>query len=502
MIFSSVRNLKNASRRFEAAEHGRVDYVGITWSEFQAFESAVFDYADLASDRILADAQHEELRVLREVRLWLSKMPIHPRHEAIGMQRLNLGRGADSDNELMRARQRCLDTARDLLNSDHPATDLDGIIKAHSTSPDALAGDVVLVAPEKFQAAIRHCVRLIASNFEILSQSQLKHSGTWDLAIYFGAQYDTYPRTPLELRKKKVAWMYSSPASLRTLQLAWSGDFKISDFTTWVESPLTLAREIGPTRFRVFDDPRPIHIPPLPAPPPSGGVPGFVVDLAGGYRVMLAREYGPSAHVMDVDDHAVRIDTEPVESLLPGDAILLRVDRTARDFVSSTAQTIMQKKKMKYQVARAASDNFKRLVEAKAAENFTDAENRLHASGIANPGYYLRVCSEPNYIGPSRVETYRKICTALGLAQSDDEYDLFRQMRAAHRGAGLKARLLIEEKLKEDRSWEDETREEGFCRRNFGELGEILIAAVSSVSVSVVALSALGRVQKDGAYVD
>lgn len=499
---SSVRNLKNASRRFEAAEHGRVDYIGVGWPEFQAFESAVFDYADLTSDRILADQQYEELRVLREVRLWLSKLPIHPRQEAIGMQRLNLVEGADSDNELMRARQRCLDTAQDLLNSDHPATDLDGIIKSHSTSPDAFAGGVVLVAPEKFQAAIRQCVRLDQSNFEILSQSQLKHRGTWDLAIYFGTQYDTYPRTPLELRKKKVAWMYSAPASLRTLQLAWSGDFKISDFTTWVECPLTLAGEIGPTRFRVFVDPRPIDTPPLPAPPASGGVPGFVVDLAGGYRVLLAKEYGPNAHVMDVDDYAVQIDSASADGLLPGDTILLRVDQTAREFVKSAAQTIMQKKKLNYQAARAASDNFKKLVEAKAAENFTYAENVLQAAGIANPGYYLRVCSESNYIGPSRVETYRKICTALGLVQSNDEYDLFRKMRAAHRSAGLKARQVIEEKLKEDRSWEDETREEGFCRRNFGELGEILIAAVSGVSVSLVALSALGRVQKDGAYVD
>lgn len=499
---SSVRNLATASRRFGVAEHGRVDYIGVDWPEFRAFESAVFEYADLTSERILADLQRDELRVLREVRLRLSKLPIHPRHDTIGIQLLDLAPGVSNESSVAMARQRCIDAARVLLNSDHPATDLLGIISSHSTSPNALAGDIVLVAPEKFHLAIRQCVTLTGSTFDILSQSQLKHRGTWDLAIYFGPQYDTYPRTPLEFRKKKAAWMYSAPASLRTIQLAWSGEFKISDFTTWVEYPLSLHNEIGPSRFRVFVETDSTERTPMPLPPASGGVPGCVVDLAGGYRVVLAKEYGPKAHVMDVDDYAVRIDSEPVDQLSPGDTILLRVDRTAREFVNSAAQAILKKKKVHYHAARAASDTFKKHVEAKAAENFSDAENRLRAAGIVNPSYYLRVCSETNYIGPSRVETYRKICTALGLAQSDDEYDLFRKMRAAHRSAGLKARELIEAKLKDDRSWEDETREAGFCRRNFGELGEILIAAVSGISHSDVALSALGRVQKDGNYVD
>ena len=499
---SKIRSLTTASRRFEVAEHGRLEYIGVDWPEFQAYESAVFEYMDLASERILPDSKRDELQVLKDVRLRLSKLPIHPRHDSIGLQFLDLAPTDRMENEWAMARQRCIDAVRSLIKSDHPATDLLSVITSHSPSPDVLAGEIVLVAPEKFHTAIRQCVTLTGSTFDILSQSQLKHSGTWDLAMYFGPQYDTYPRTPLEFRKKKAAWMYSAPASLRTLQLAWSGVFKISDFTTWVEYPLSLHNEVGPSRFRVFIETDFVERAPLPSPPVSGGVPGCVVDLAGGYRVVLAKEYGPKAHVIDVDDYAVRIDSEPVDQLSPGDTILLRVDRTAREFVNSAAQAILKKKKVQYQTAKAASDTFKKHVEAKAAENFSDAENRLRAAGIVNPSYYLRVCSETNYIGPSRVETYRKICTALGLVQSDDEYDLFRKMRAAHRSAGLKARELIEAKLKADRSWEDETREAGFCRRNFGELGEILIAAVSGISHSDVALSALGRVQKDGNYVD
>jgi len=499
---SNVRNLTTAARRFEVAEHGRVDYVGVDWPEFQAYESAVFEYMDLASERILPDSQREELLVLKDVRLRLSKFPIHPRHDTIGIQFIDLAPADSTDNELALARQRCISAVQSLMNSDHPATDLLSIVTSHSTSPDALAGDIVLVAPEKFHAAIRQCVTLTGSTFDILSQSQLKHGGTWDLAIYFGPQYDTYPRTPLEFRKKKAAWMYSAPASLRTIQLAWSGEFKISDFTTWSEYPLSLHKEAGPSRFRVFIEAESVERTPLPSPPTSGGVPGCVVDLAGGYRVVLAKDYAPKAHVIDVDDYAVQIDSEPPDQLSPGDTILLRVDRTAREFVNSTAQAILKKKKVQYQVAKTASDTFKSHVEAKAVENFNDAENRLRAAGIVNPTYYLRVCSEPNYIGPSRIETYRKICSALGLPQSDSEYDLFRKLRAARRSAGLEARELIEAELKDDRSWEDETRDTGFCRRNLGELGEILIAAISRISHSDVALSVLGRVQKAGNFVD
>ena len=215
---------------------------------------------------------------------------------------------------------------------------------------------------------------------------------------------------------------------------------------------------------------------------------------------MLAKEYGPKAHLIEADDHSVRYEPESADRLTAGDTLLLRVDRTAREFVTRSARNRLKPKK--YDAASSARDAFKQSVKALADANFEDCEKRLTDAGIANAAYYLRVCGEPEYISPLEFARYRVIAQALELAASEAEFALFKAMRTAHRLAGVEARSLIEERLRSNRKWEDETRETGFCEVPLDDLGTILIAAVTQITPGAVSLASLGRVQQNGKYRD
>lgn len=497
---SSHRNLQTASGRFEAAEHSAIDCIGVEWSEFSGFELVLSRYIDLCDRVAYDDARRSELQALRQARHLLSRLPIHPNHELVGLAALNLSDPRSPESEIDTLRADCLHHARELLGSKHPAAKLEALLRANLTDSELIERRVALVAPEKYHDAVRMCIDLGGISFELVSQSQLKHGGVWDAAIYLGPQHSSYPGTPLELRKKKVAWMYSAPASRRTIQILWSGGFDIAEFTLWSESPLSLRRSVGLTRLRVFVDEIQSPPPPPPPPPSSDGVQGFVIDLAGDFRVLLSHEHGPRAHVIQMNDFNVTIESESADRLARGDTLLLRVDRTAREFVINSASKKMGRSV--YEKAKAASSGFKQRVVTKETENRTESEARLREAGIANASYYLNACADLEYIAPGKFEQYRKICIALGIAHSVDEYTLFKKMRAAHRTAGSDARERIQDKLKLDRSWEDETREKGFSLHDFEDLGNILIAAIVKITPMNVTLSTLGRVQKDGNYVD
>jgi len=495
---SSPRNLDTASLRFQAAEQSSIDCIGVAWPSFAKFEAALSDYIEHCDSIAYDDERRAELQALRLIRHRLSRVPIHPNHDSIELNALPLD---TSPIGIEDPRSRCLRSARELLGTPHPAADIHNLIRANSSHAGRSLRRVAVVAPETFHGAIRDCIDLGDLNYALVSQSQLKHQGVWDLAIYLGPQYSSYPGTPLELRKKRVAWMYSAPAAPWTIQVIWSGTFEISDFTLWTESPVDLRKSAGPTRFRVFiDEMRPPPPPPPPSFIPTDGVSGLIIDVAGGYRVALSPEYGPRAHVMQVDDFAVSIEAESADRISTGDTLLLRVDRTAREFVMKSAETAMRN--APYRRARDASSRFKRQVTDKAAENRTAADARLRNVGIANSAYYLNACADDAYIGPNTLERYRNICVALGIEHSDDDFKLIKSLRTAHRKSGLTARERIQTELKVDRTWEEETREHGFVVRDFADLGKILIAAIIAITPRQVSLSSLGRVQKDGNFVD
>lgn len=498
---SSLRNLETASMRFEAAEQSFIDCVGVAWPTFANFEAALSNYIELCDNIAYDDERHAELQALRLIRHRLSRVPIHPDHESIGLKDLPLETSSNGTGDVEDSRNRCVGLARELLGTRHPAAAIYNLIRANSSFTGRSLHRVAVVAPEIFHSEIRECVDLGDLNYVLVSQSQLKHQGVWDLAIYLGPQYSSYPGTPIELRKKRVAWMYSAPAAPWTIQVIWSGTFEMSDFSLWPESPVNLRQSTGPTRLRVFIDE---IVPPSPPPPPpstapTDGVSGLVIDMAGGYRVALSPEYGPRAHVMQVDDFAVSIESESADRLSIGDTLLLRVDRTAREYVLKSAEAEMCDA---YRQARESSARFKSQVAEKAAANHTEAESRLHNSGITNGAYYLNACADDTYIGPNTLERYRNICVALGIEHSDDDFKLIKSLRAAHRKSGLKARERIQTELKVDRTWEEETREHGFVVRDFNDLGKILIAAIIAITPRQVSISSLGRVQKDGNFVD
>lgn len=499
---SSQRNLDTASKRFEAAEHSSIDCIGVDWPAFTSFEAALSTYIELCDNIAYEDERRAELQALRLVRHHLARLPIHPDHESIGLTKLSLDTSLTAGSAVDDSRNKCLTLARALLGTKHPAAAIYEMIRANVTRAGSPLNRVAVVAPERFHEAIRECIDLGDLDYTLVSQSQLKHLGVWDLAIYLGPQYSSYPGTPLELRKKKVAWMYSAPAAPWTIQILWSGSFEASEYTLWHETPLVLRQSIDPTRFRPFiDELEPVAMPQTPPQDvPADGVSGFVLDLAGGYRVSLSPEYGPRAHVMQVSDFAVGIESDAADRLSKGDTLLLRVDRTAREYVLRSA-----KKRMgddAYRLARESSARFKSQVVERAAANHTDAEARLRNTGIANAAYYLNACADEEYIAPNQIERYRMICVALGIEHTDDQFKMFKKLRAAHRISGLKARERIQTELKTNRDWEDEVNAYGFCVRSFADLGEILIAAITAITPQLVSLASLGRVQKDGNFVD
>lgn len=495
----STRNIASASRRFEIAEFGTIDYIGEQWDGFMIFSEALHTYGRLCHERQIDDQRRDELRRLFHARNLLGRLPIHPRHPSVGLHMIAAPESARPSGELDAARWDCLSTGRQLLSVDHPLSNLDAALLRNQIDTSG-SKKVAVVAPERFHTAIRESLSFFQGAYQLLSATELKRSDIFDIAIYPGPQFDSFHKTPIDIRKRQVAWMYSAPAAWHTVQVMWSHSFDIGEYSIWPEAPLKLSKISGPSRFRVeFDYSTPTSSLPPPV-PAENGVDGVVIDLPASYRVAFGRDFGPKPHVMETDDFEVRVKTDSIDKLAVGDVLLLRLDRTERDFVRTSARGKMGGKK--YDMAVACSNRFKEAVTTSASSDFRSAEARLAAIGFSNPGYYLRACQDASYIGPAERSTYIQLCTALNIPFADSDHVQFETLRSHHRQAGIAARRLIGERLKEDRSWEDEVGDLGFCIRDLGDYGNILIASTIAISTTKIAINALGRVSHRGHYVN
>jgi len=496
---SDPRDLETASQRFEIAEHGRIDYLGLEWPSFDSFLASLRHYWRVASAETQSSETLSDLRWLWDIAQTLSRGPIHPRHPAVGLSDWLSSKAAVRKPELAQAREACVDAGLALMGDVHPAADLGNLLKTLRFLRMNPEKDIAIVVPKKYHAGTRDTLDMGDLSFRLIAANDFKRSGIWDVAIYMGPQYASFSGAPIALRRREAAWMYDSPAALHTIQVLWAGErFDLADYQVWEGVELKLGTEIGPTRFRTDISQL---IPSLLATPPSqvmDGVESIDVDFADGYRVSYSTDFGPKPHAIATDDYDVDIQSTSINKVREGDVLLMRLDSAARSFVRAEARRAMGERD--YDRAVELRDEFKSAIVTAARAN--DAETHLLRANFANPSYYMRVCEDPHYIAPDSQETYVKLCMALRVQPDTSAYQTFVMLRTFHRQAGIRARAVLIDQLVSQRTWEEAIRNEGYCRMTFAEVGEVLIAAVVRTSKSRAAIAALGRVFRNGVLLD
>ena len=496
---SDLRNLATATERYEVAETGRIDYLGHEWPSLDRFVESLGRYWRMAQEKDRLSPLRSEMKTLWNAVNSLSRAPIHPTHQTIGLSEWLKEEPRIGDSEVAHLREVCTDSVVTLLTEKHPVSNLGTQLKGMRFLRFDLEREIALVTPRHFHRAIRDCIDMDDFSYQLISSADFKRSGVWEAAVYLGPQYASFSGTPLAVRRREVAWMFDAPAARQTIQVMWAGeDFDIADYQLWDDVELKLQTEIGPTRFRtdVSGLVPSLLMPPLPE--VSGGVEGVNLDFVEGYRVSYALEFGPKPHVIETDDFDIDIDSEKITKVTNGDVLLMRLDTAAMSFVQTEARNLMGEES--YDSAARLRDRFKQSIVDAARQR--DAESHLFGAGFDNPQYYLRVCEDPSYIGPNTQDVYVRLCMALRVEPKIAEYQEFVRLRVFHRQAGIKARNMLIEHLKSDRGWEDNVRDEGFCQLAFPGVGKILIAAVLQTSKSKVPLASLGRVTKDGKLVE
>jgi len=493
------RDLETAAQRFKVAEEGRIDYLGLEWASLQNFLSSIGHYWRLADRKERLSDLQPDLRRLWESANVLTRAPIHPTHDSVGLTEWLTSKFSVRDADLQSARESCVDSVVRLLSEKHPAAALGILLRQMRFLRFVSQNEIALVSQKVHHRAIRESLDTGDFAFRLVAPADLKRSGVWDVAIYLGPQYASFSGTPISLRRSEVAWMYDSPAARQTIQVMWAGEnFDLMDYQLWEGIGLKLSTEIGPTRFRTDISELVPSLVMRPASQVAGGVDSFDIDFAEGYRVSYSSEFGPKPHLIETDDFDVDIDAAKVTKLNLGDVLLMRMDSAARSFVQTEARRAMGPHQ--YDHAIELRDKFKRAIVA--ASQQSDAETHLYGAGFENPLYYLRVCEDPVYIGPNFEDSYVKLCMALRVEPNVDEYRTFVLLRKFHRQAGITARTVLIERLKLDRAWEELVKEQGFYRASLTDIGEILIAAILRIEKSKASLSTLGRVTKDGRLVD
>ena len=497
-MVSDLRDLSTAMQRFQIAEKGRLDYFGLEWPSLDRFIESLGRFWRVASTKNVIAALQHEMKSLWNASNVLSRSPVHPEHSAVGLAQWLGEKPRIGDADVAQAREACVDSVVQLLTERHPAANLGKLLREIRFIRFDLTREIALVTPSHFHRAIRDCLDMEDLPHRLISSADFKRSGVWEAAVYLGPQYASFSGTSLASRRREVAWMFDAPAARQTIQVMWAGEnFDITDYQLWEDIQLRLSTEIGPTRFRTDVSglvPSMLVLPPTDV---SDGVESVDLNFVEGYRVSYGLEYGPKPHVIETDDYEVDIDSEKISKVGNGDVLLMRLDNAARSFVQTEARRAMGEES--YDAAVRLRDNFKQSIVG--ASRQPDAEAHLFGAGFENPQYYLRVCEDPLYIGPSTEEAYVRLCMALRVEPAIAEYREFVRLRTFHRQAGIKARTLLIEKLKSDRSWEDAVRDAGYCRMSYPEIGEILIAAVLQTSKSKVSIASLGRVSQNGEFI-
>jgi hypothetical protein len=496
---SDPRDLETASQRFKIAEEGRIDYLGLEWPGLDNFQASLGHYWRLASTNIQNMETLSDLRQLWDVAGTLARAPIHPPHPSVGLSSWLSRKAIAQDSELARAREACIDAGVALLSERHPAAELGNLLETLRFLRVNPEKGIAIVAPKKHHAGIRDSLDMGDLSFRLIAANDFKRAGTWEVAVYMGPQYAAFSGTPIALRRREAAWMYDAPAALHTIQVLWAGErFDLADYQVWDGVELKLGTEIGPTRFRT-DISRLVSE--LLVTPPSrviDGVESFDIDFADGYRASFSTDFGPKPHAIATDDYDVEIHSTSINKVREGDVLLMRLDSAARSFVRAEARRTMGERE--YDHAVKLRDEFKTAIVAAAKNN--DAETHLLRANFANPSYYMRVCEDPHYIAPDSQETYVKLCMALRVEPDTSAYQTFVGLRTYHRNAGVRARALLITQLISERSWEDAVHNDGYCRMTLADVGEVLIAAVMKISESRAALSALGRVFRNGVLLE
>ena len=489
------RSLEDAVDRFEAACDGRIIYIGLPWKAFEDFLAALNDYWESIKGRSLPESVEYEISKMFEIRRRLLSQPLNPSNQESGIADLLSMTRADLDESFIEARDQVISKLMVLTAEDHVAADLVQAVtqKFPSFKFEGKSLAILVLDGRELKDAIKkQLVFPGASRVKYLGLSDLRKSEMSDIAFIFGAPEQRLWHTiALEERRKMVSWLYSAPVAKTTINVSWVGhpSFDLSNYTIWPEVALSSANTYGPTTFAIKSDPSGPVIKPIEPTSDPDGVPAILFQFASGGNIAFHPTLGPRPQVIGQGEMDPVIESVSPNRLKQGAVLIFRIDDSEISFIRETARKSLGNKK--YDLAKAASDSFKKCV-ADARGALNDAALMLESAGISSPEYYLQVASDSRWIGAQNYKVAKCIADTFGFAFSEGEYQMINELRVHHRQAGMQANEMIRNSLIKNREWEDAIDRGLHVRLNLGEVGSRQIAMIETIGTVKRLVSKLG----------
>ena len=483
--------LNDAIKRFDAAIHGDVVYLGLEWPSFSNLLGAWTEYRKLIENIHRSTAVDAEFRTLQRIIRLLATQPIQPRLSSLGVLDYLNSQKPELPTNLAAVRDALVETLRIVHGEDHVASNLEDILSSKLSRLKIDDKTVAILRDSDFDESLYQTLTLTRARLvSFFTLSKLKRAPMADIAVIFGApERWLYWKIEFQHRRLLTSWLYSAPAAFTTVIISWDGNpqFDLSNYAIWSESPISLPAIIGPVAFqREWTLPPPP--PPPPPPPDPDGVEAVLVQLSGGGDIGFHQQLGPKPQIIQTDELEVLLSRTKISKLQVGNIVVFRTDDSEIKYIRESAREKMKAKK--YDEARQISENFKGAVLGKKKE--IDAVDKLRNAGFANPEYYVNVVDEDRYIGPKDFKTASNIAGALGFSFSEDEFNAIHQMRIHHRQAGAEANEVIRVVLSDQSIWEDQINSGRQVRVKIERIGSVGIASVDSLSKTKRLVSKLG----------
>ena len=507
------RDLKETLRRFAAAEHSKLKYRGLQWSEFEAFLGSLQKLEKICDQLTPPPIVNSWLAILRFARRVLRSSPTNPGYHA-----LQLGNFVDVDTssfplEIQARFVECQSSVKSLLLSDvHPSWEhIESLLAEARASEKAIKiNALVTKAAVSF---VKEISKQHAWNLLVLDLTAAKRVDIADLALIFGSPELHIPwRDDFDTSSRKVSWLFNAPIADETHMLSWPGSFKFDAdrYVAWEGASLRDVSLRGSTSFMIDVDRFTEFSSGSNTPPPivdaSTGdiepVQATPIKLTDNTWVFLSDEVGPRANYLDMDDFDVIVrEAKNVRELTPGTVLILRDGDAGRSFLEDEAANWIDEKHgaAQREVSFAVRDEFRRAVQELGRDQFAIKRLQDHGLDEEQARRRLRLAYDPLHIAPQDKAEFVAICVAAKSKLAEEDVAHVVILRTAFRQAGHRARVRLEEAIKADPSWQVTVETPAQARIAITDVGSIVLAPIIAILPTTipVPISRLGHLEKD-----
>jgi len=506
-------DLAAAIERYELAAEPGLSYRGLEWPGFVEV-LARFKVVEGFTNSLAVDSTTASFlaQIKRAIRI-LKMSPLHPADPFVGITATaGYSLAAHVDGDLGRAVEDLRKSLSELVAQPHPGhVELSTILTGESRMKFDPARRVCVVTSGQLAKHVAQqfvSLRSEARSIEVLSKSEARFSGHYDLCVIFGSPENLVDwRIERHERPREISWLFTSPLAANTLVLSWPGNttFDPEQYEPYDGAGMFDPRVMGTRKFTIeLPDEEAVSLRSRPSVHHVAGEELFeCIDFAlpGDHWISFGLEAGHRATKILDDEFGVEFEegmrpqalrrgdvlvvTEGGGSHAKRKALCLEWVDSHRGFTGEVAMASVELYRSALRAKRGDEEFLRKLVRQGFSEEYAR-------------GQLLRAWSE-SAMAPKFQSNFNLIVDALGLELDKEEaWDHIRGLRSGFMAAGAQIVTWLKEAIVGDQSWLTVIEERDIAVVHVPDLGRVQLAPILAVAPDVVQrpLSRLGEIWK------